>query len=320
MLRPAALAAYVRTWCSLSSLGRRFLWDTRRAKRGVRSARDALLNAADLRYTLLRSLRISDRAFVRHVPLDLCHAQGRDPYDAYRRFVPFTAFNLEVRGRTLTAFGLDPDEAALERIAILTMMTREWNDLQDVVPTPELVRLLTGECPQPPREALLLAHLLAACRTHVPRDRHPTFNAVLDAVPRYTQRPPELTLDVARERLERNSHAATLAALYAAREDIPPAVGEALKPFSLWFYELDGYVDLPRDRAARRTTLMTLVADPRAELDATRARAEARIREAAPRPDGLLLGMAFLSTLVEDGRRQGLDVESDVFFTRRPAS
>jgi hypothetical protein len=313
MLRPSALGSLLLLYSSLSRHGRRGLREFQgRATNSQRTARHALLNDPVRRATLFRSLRACDRCYRAWVPDGLCRRLGRRPYDNYRRFVAFAWLNVEIRSRVLHAFGLPCDRAAAERLALLSMMTREWNDLQDRFPNSLLLRILSGDEPNPPDDCRLVARLVHACNTWIPTDRFPRFHEFMRAAPRIAGRP--FTPETARERLAEKSHAATMAALHAACNDIPEPAAEALRPFSLWFYELDDYADLHRDQEAGRPTLLTPLAAPAAELQASLAAAAASLRASARDPERLLSMMEFLTRRVLDARAQGTDLEREVFF------
>jgi hypothetical protein len=313
MLRPAATVEILRAWLRLTPHGRRFLREFRPvAARALRSDRTGALKDPARRRSLLRSLRAADRAFGAHVPEALCRRLGRAPYQVYRRLVSFAWLNGEVRCRILDAFALPYDEAAIERVALLNFLSREWNDLQDRFPTPRLVRIFRGDDQDPPEACLLAVHLAQECRRRMPVEQFPRFHAHLREVPRLSERP--FAPEIARERLANKGHAATLGALYAAIPDVPDQVGDALKPLSLWLYELDDYADRLRDLARGHQTLMTTVEAPEAELLRSLREAEAAVRSVAGRPERLLSAMDSLTRMVLDNDPRDLDVERDVFF------
>jgi hypothetical protein len=310
MLTPAALLDLARTYVPLSAHGRRFFWEMgRNAWRAHRSSAYGDMRDAARRQAILQGFRACDRVFARAVSDALCRHAGRRPRDVYRRYVRFAWLNTEMRCRTLAAFALPCDAAAVERVALVSMLIREWNDMKDRAAMPPLLRVWLGQEERPGAGFELLAALVAARDREVPRDRFPQFHAAVAEVPRLYDQP--AAPDGLRARLEWRSHLAALIALRAGVDDIPAAVAEALKPVHAWFYILDEYADLPRDRAAGRATFLGAVADPEAELLAALATAEASLRRSAPAPEALLDLMRSLTRMIRDARRDGVDIEQE---------
>jgi hypothetical protein len=317
MLHPAAIVDMAWTWLTVSRHGRRWL-DTLRHYAGPGSGAELarILNDPARRRTLLRSVRVCDRMFRENVPPELCRRTGREPYAVYLRFVPFACLNVEVRARILDAFQLAYDEAALARVALFFMTTREHNDLTDRLSAAEVGHILTHREQVPRDEALLFVQLVRINLAGMPPDE---FGRLWSLFPRMRSIVDELSSPAGpRNRLAERSHSGTLLGLYAVRPDLPEQIGEALRPFSTWFYQLDEFADMARDGEAGRPTVMTTSADPEGELRSSLEAAVRALRSAAPRPERLITMMQFLTDKTIQATRAGLDIEGALFFARPP--
>jgi len=317
MLHPAAIVDIARTWLSLSAYGRAWLDTMRRyAGPGSGSERQRILNDPARRKTMLRSVRVCDRVFHEEVPPELCRRTGRDPYAVYLRFVPFACLNVEIRARILDAFRLEYDEAALARVAFMFMSVRENNDLKDRLPPAEVHYILHHSKAPPRDEALLCVHLVRTYPERMPRE---TFGQLWDLFARAPSIAWEPSASISlRDHLAARGHVGTLLGLHAALPELPPEVGEALKPFSFWFYVLDEFADLARDREAGRVTFLSTVENPEAELRASLEAAIVALRAAAPRPERLVAMMQFLTEKAIEAKSSAMDIEEQLLAGGRP--
>jgi hypothetical protein len=311
MLHPAAIAEIAWTWVAVGGYGRRWLATLHRhAGLGSGAERQVILNDPARRQTLLRSVRVCDRAFRKHVPRTLCWRVGREPYAVYLRFVPFACLNVEIRARILDAFRLAYDEAALARVALFFMVARECNDLTDRLSAAEVEDIMNRWKEPPREEALLFVHLVRVSLAGLPPDKFGRLWSKRWTIPVAGGRSSTSLED----HLAKTSHLATINGLYAARPDLPEEVGEALRPFSVWFYMLDEFADMARDREAGKPTVMTTVADPEGHLQASLEAAVSALRSAAPQPERLISLMQFLTDKTLQASRAGLDIEAEIFY------
>ena len=307
MWRCAVIVALARAFLGLSPQGKRFLWSLRGMRRSGASAEARqVLRDPRRRQGLLRTLRVCDRCFIRLVPESICRRTGRSLEDVYRRFVPFAWCGVEIRCRTLDAFAVPYDEAALERLLVACFLHREFNDRQETHAAQEIYGVIRLQVP-PPADCLLLHHLAREFDALIPRARFPIVYEMLPHIPKLSE--DDRTAAQTREQLAAKSNMASLAILGAMKEELPEPLREALKPFSLWFYALDQLADVDEDKAEGRLTFIGTVADPVAEIWRLLADAEQALRRLARDPERLLTFMHFLTRKVVDARRTGQDFE-----------
>jgi hypothetical protein len=316
MLPLAAWVDLFRTGIRLSGSARAFLCsEYRRTAGSARGDGWRLLRDDALRRGVLRSLLSADRGLREFVPAGLCRRLGREPTLTYGRLMAFAWLNVEFRCRMLDAFDLPYDNDALHRMVLVSILIREWNDALDHTPAAAVLAVLNGEHAAPPDACRLVAHLVQERRRLLPPDLYPRFTALWPAM--RAVHGEAFAPARARARLQEAAHLDTLAALYCAGEEIPPAVLLALAPVSFWFYALDQYADAPNDRALGRPTFLRLQDDPEDELRRALHRAEESLVESAPRPGRLLGMMRHMTAAVLGARRDGIDLEQRFLYGDR---
>lgn len=302
-----------RAYASLSPDGRAFLRKHRpRSEKTHTPESVALLANRPSRLSLFRSLKTCDVEFARSVPASVCADTGRTRSSVYARFVPYAWISLELRTRLLTAYRIPPGADHDRQLILLTFVHREWNDALDTVPPDTLYRIVRSGESSEPRFRLL--HHVAALSNAL-AERKGNFEKMFEIWGKamdYYHRPfrPEDAAGYLEDK------AALNAEIYAwtLLPEISPELSRILHPLYVWFLSLDDAADVERDRAADRTTYMTLAADPAEEIRKTLRRCEETVlRTAGADPEPLLLLMRSMTADVAAAIRGGRDIESDFF-------
>jgi len=302
-----------RAYAALSPDGRAFLRKHRpRSEKTHTPESMALIENRPSRLGLFRSLKRCDVEFAASVPEPICAEAGRRRSAVYARFVPYAWISLELRTRLLGAYGITPDAGHDRQLILLTFVHREWNDWIDAVQPDILYRVLTAPDTPEPRFRLLrhvtgLSNALAGQRGNYEK-MFEIWGKAMDYY-RRPSRPGGAAISL-------EDKAAINEEIYARTllPEISPGLSKILSPFYVWFLSLDDAADVERDRAAGRTTHMTLAADPAAEIRNTLRRCEETIGRTAPgATEPLLLLMRSMTADVVAAIREGRDLERDLF-------
>ncbi len=226
--------------------------------------------------------------------------------------MPFAWIGLEIRARFMSAYGFPTDAEDNRLLGLLIFIHRAWDDLLDSFSPETLYDAVMSE--QPPADPRFsLAHRLTKLcnRLAVEKGCYEKLLAAFGRAMAFYRRPfePSSAASYFAEKAEINAEAH-----FALLPRLPEDMARSLRPFNLWLFSLDEAADIDSDRARGRTTIMTLAADPVAEILRFHDECVEHVRRTAPRnPAGLFLLMRSMTEEVVAALRKGKDIERDFF-------